>query len=77
MERFGYIKEGDCAETCSSWQHKGRRGHGQWSFLFSPGWGLNMWWYPFVEMGNTAGGRNLPPEGRGNGFGFEHHWLEI
>ena len=30
-----------------------------------------------MEMGNTAGGGNLPPEGRGNGFGFEHHWLEI
>ena len=30
-----------------------------------------------MEMGNTAGGSNLPPEGRGNGFGFEHHWLEI
>ena len=45
--------------------------------LLSPGWGLNMWWYPFMEMGTTAGGSNLPTEGRGNGFGFEHHWLEM
>ena len=36
-----------------------------------------MWWYPFMEMGTTAGGSNLPTEGRGNGFGFEHHWLEM